>query len=168
MFRKGLFVGLLVVAVGAVAMAAAPGPRAGGGWGMFPLADTPLGRLVTGSIGRLLVLRSELNLTAEQKQQVRDVLVSHRKEIAATVKSVHDKRTALRDAVLSGSADEAAIRAKANDLGAAIGDASVKAAKLRGQVAPILTAEQRQLIQRFLAEQDAAVNKLLDQAMSGQ
>ena len=84
------------------------------------------------------------------------------------MKSVHDKRTALRDAVLSGSADEAAIRAKANELGVAISDASVKAAKLRGQVAPILTAEQRQLVQKFLAEQDAAANKLFDQAMSGQ
>jgi Spy/CpxP family protein refolding chaperone len=164
MLRKMLAVGLIVGTIGTVAVAAAPGTGAAPGKRL--LADTPLGRMVSGCIGRLLVLRADLNLTDQQKQQVRDVLVSHRAEIAATVKTVHEKRVALRTAVLSGTSDEAAIRAKANELGGVIGDAAVKAAKLRGELAPILTAEQRQLVQKFLGEQDAAVSKFLEQASS--
>jgi Spy/CpxP family protein refolding chaperone len=112
-----------------------------------------------------LVLRSELNLTGEQKQQIRDVLQSHRAEIVATVKSVREKRTALRDAVLAGK-DEAEVRAAANALGEVIADTAVKATKLRNQVAPILTEEQRKLIGKHIAAQDEAVAKFLEQAGS--
>jgi Spy/CpxP family protein refolding chaperone len=163
MLRRVLPV-VLVAAIAAVGLAAAPGAGAGAGWGTCPLMDSPVGRLISGCVGRLLVLRSEMNVTTEQKAKIRDVLVSHRPEIAKTVKSVHGKRTALRNAVLSGKADEAQIRAAADDLGKTIADAAVKASRLRNEIAPILTEEQRQLIGKFLAENDAAVNKLLDKA----
>jgi Spy/CpxP family protein refolding chaperone len=120
--------------------------------------------MVSGCIGRLLVLRSEVNLTAEQKTKLHDVLKSRRPQIAQTVKSLHEKRVVLRNAVLSGKADEAQIRAAANDLGQAIGDAAVKASKLRGEIAPILTEDQQHLIGKFLAENDAAVSKFLEHA----
>jgi len=168
MLRRMLVVGILAGTIGAVAMAAAPGPGALPGGGPCPLADTPLGRMVSGSIGRLLVLPSEVNLTADQKQQIRDVLVSHRKEIAATVQSVREKRVVLRDAVLSQESNEAAIRTAAGELGTALGDAAVKAAKLKRQIAPILTDEQRQSVRKFLDQQDEAVVKFLEKASSGQ
>jgi Spy/CpxP family protein refolding chaperone len=129
------------------------------------LANTPIGKLISGSIGRLMVLRSELNVTAEQKQQIREVLKSHRAEILATVKTVHEKRTALRDAVLAGK-DESEVRAAANELGQVIADTAVKATKLRNQVAPILTEEQRKLIGKHIAAQDEAVGGFLEQAGS--
>jgi Spy/CpxP family protein refolding chaperone len=164
MKRRVLLPGVLVLAIVAVGIGAAPqaGPLAG--WGKCPLADTPMGRMVSGCIGRLLVLRSEMNVTAEQKAKIRDVLVSHRPQIAKTVKSVHEKRVTLRNAVLSGKSDEAQIRAAADELGKAISDAAVKASKLRNEIAPILTEDQRHLIGKFLAENDAAINKFLDQA----
>jgi Spy/CpxP family protein refolding chaperone len=124
--------------------------------------------MISGSIGRLLVLRSEMNVTDEQRAQIRDVLVSRRPAIAETVKSVRDKRVVLRDAVLSGKADEAQIRAAADELGKAIADAAVKASKLRNEIAPILTEEQRGLIKKFLEENDAAVDKFLTNAANGQ
>jgi Spy/CpxP family protein refolding chaperone len=123
--------------------------------------------MVSGCFGRFLVLRSELNLTAEQRTKIRDVLVSHRSQIAQTAKSVHDKRSALRTAVLSGKADETQIRAAADDLGKAIADAAVKASKLRSEVAPILTEDQHNLIGKFLADNDAAIDKFLDNASQG-
>ena len=108
-------------------------------------------------------MRSEMNLTAEQRTRIRDVLASHRAQIAETVKSVHVKRTALRDTVLQGQGEDQ-IRAAAAQLGEVIADASVKAAKLRNELAPILTEDQRKLIGKFVAEQDQAVGKFLDQA----
>jgi Spy/CpxP family protein refolding chaperone len=131
------------------------------------LVNTPLGRLVSGTVGRFLVLRSEVNLTEQQRHQIRDVMVSHRAEIAATVKSVREQRLALRKAVLAEKTDEAAIRTAAEGLGKAIGDASVKAAKLRGELAPVLSAEQKELIHKFLAENEAVVSKFLDKVAQG-
>jgi hypothetical protein len=52
-------------------------------------------------------------------------------------------------------------------LGKAIGDASVKAAKLRGELAPVLSAEQKELIHKFLAENEAVVSKFLDKVAQG-
>jgi Spy/CpxP family protein refolding chaperone len=153
------------VGMTSVGWAAEPGAAPAGF--KCPLADTPLGRMVSGCVGRLLVLRSEMNVTPEQKAKIRDVLVSHKPQIAQTVKSVRDKRVVLRDAVLSGKADEAQIRAAADDLGKAIADAAVKASKLRNEIAPILTEEQRHLIGKFLKDNDEAVNKFLEKAAEG-
>ena len=131
------------------------------------MAHSPLGRLISGSIGRLMVLRSDLALSNAQRMQVRELLMQHRAEIATTVMSVRDCRIELRDTVLRGDADEATIKAAADKLGAAIGEAAVKAAKLRNAVAPILTEAQQTRVREFLAEQDEAVDKLLEQAAQG-
>jgi len=133
-----------------------------------PLAQTPLGRMISGSVGRLLELRSDLNVTDQQRGEIRDVIVSHRSEIASTVKSVREKRTAVRDLVRADDAEEAQIRAAADELGKAIGDAAVKAAKLRKEIAPILTDEQHELIDQFLEKNDSAANSFLDAATQGQ
>lgn len=164
--RVGLVV-LGVLGICSVAWAATPPAAPSFGPGAMRLANTPLGQLITGSIGRLMVLRSDLALTEVQRMQIRELVMQHRAEIAATVKSVRDSRTELRDTVLRGDADEATIKAAADKLGAAIGDAAVKAAKLRNDVAPILTDEQKTRIQEFLAEQDGAVDKLLERAAQG-
>jgi len=164
--RVGLVM-LGVLGLCSVAWAAAPPASPSFGPGMMPGAHSPLGRLITGSIGRLMVLRSDLELTEVQRLQVREVLLQHRAEIATTVKSVRDCRVELRDAVLRGDADEATIKAAADKLGAAIGDAAVKASQLRNDVAPLLTDVQKARVREFLADQDGAVDKLLEQAAQG-
>jgi Spy/CpxP family protein refolding chaperone len=146
-------------------MAAAPSPAPVAGPEQFKWAHSPLGRLISGSVGRLLELRSDLALSDEQRQEVRALFVKHRPEIAATVKAVRDCRTELRDAVLREGGDEATIEAAAEKLGDAISEAAVKAAKLRRELAPILTAEQKQRIGEFFSEQDAAVNSMLERAV---
>ncbi len=163
MFRHLTMVGVVAAGLATAGWASGPASAPGAGWLKGPAANTPLGRLVTASLGRLLVLRSELELTAEQRRQIRDVLVGHRAQIAQTVKSVRDKRVVLRDAVLQGQSDEQ-IRAAAAELGTQIAEASVKAAKLRNQLAPILTEQQRKRIGQFIADQDQAVGRFLEQA----
>ena len=163
MFRHLALVSVLAGGLATAGMAAAPHAGPGVGWLKGRAADTPVGQLVAGSIGRWMVIRSELNLTEEQRGRIRGVLVAHRAQIAETVKSVHVKRTALRDAVLQGQSEDQ-IRAAAAQLGDVIADASVKAAKLRNEVAPILTEDQRKLIGKSVADQDQAVGKFLEQA----
>ena len=163
MMRRVLLASVLVVAVAAVGFAA---PKAGAkkAGGMCPLADTPLGHVISGCIGRLMVLHSEINITPDQKAKIHEILASHRAQIAETVKSVQDKRVVLRNAVLSGKDDEAQIRAAADELGKAISDAAVKASKLRNEIAPVLTEEQQHMIGKFLKENDAAIDKFLEHA----
>jgi len=163
MMRRVVVAG--VVVLGLVAgMAAAYGEGSPAAWAGCRLANTPIGRVISASIGRLIVLRSEMNVTEAQRAQIREVLVTHRSDIASTVKSVRDKRVALRNAVLSGEADEAQIRAAADELGKAIADAAVKGSGLRNEIAPLLTEAQRGLIASFFEENDAAVDKFLTNA----
>ena len=164
--KRRVFLTAIIALALVTGMAAAYGPS-GGKWAMHPLANTPIGKMISGTFGRLLVLRSEMNVTEEQRAQIREVLVSHKSAIAETVKSVRDKRVVLRNAVLSGEADEAQIRAAADELGKAIGDAAVKGSKLRDKIAPLLTEEQRKLIATFFEENDAAVDKFLTTAAEG-
>ncbi len=132
-----------------------------------PLGDDvpeagPLRMLVSGQFGRLLALRSELGITTEQRTQIRGIVTSHRQEIAAALKPVADKRRALRDATLAENASEATIRAAADELGKAIGDAAVIGSKIKSEVREVLTPEQREKVTQFRQQSETAVDKLLD------
>jgi len=131
-----------------------------------PLGDDvpearPLRMLVSGQFGRLLTLRSELDVTTEQRQQIRGIVKNHRQEIAAALKPVAEKRRALRDATLAENANEAAIYAAADELGKAIGDAAVVGAKIKAEIRPVLTPEQREKIEQFRQQSETAVDKFL-------
>lgn len=112
-------------------------------------AGGPLGRLISGHVGRLIVLRSELNLTDEQKAKVKETVVAKKPEIAKVAQGVWEKRTVLVDAVLADQPDEQTIRKAADDLGKAIGDAAVLASKVaeldrvESEIAAVLDAGQR-------------------------
>jgi hypothetical protein len=75
MLRNLVMVGLVVAGLGTIGVASTPDAIPGAG--RWPGANTPLGRMISGNLGRLMVLRSELNLSDEQRSQVRDVLVRH-------------------------------------------------------------------------------------------
>jgi len=148
---------------GLVATTAVAGPMAASTAAKFKpghqLAQTPLGRLILGNVGRLMVLRSELNATDQQRDQVRRVLESHQAQIARQAKNVWTKRIALRDAVMGDSSDEKAVRQAADELGDAIGDAAVLAARLRGELEPVFSDEQKERVDACRRECDKAVER---------
>ncbi len=132
MLRSKWTVCLLAVIVATVAIAVVPygvsaddnpagllgmGPGPMGPGAMFKkfLSGTPLGRHTAGSVGRGLVLISELNVTDEQKEQIRNVIVGHKSEIVEMVKTLHAKKCALHDAVMTENPDESAIRKAARE-----------------------------------------------------
>lgn len=124
---------------------------------------SPLGRVIMGHIGRMLVLRSELNLTGEQRKNIAAEIKSHKDEIRPAAKEVFEKRKALREAVMDKPGDEKAIMAAANDLGKAIGNAAVLASKITAKVKPILTPEQQELVKNFTTSSDKAIGNWIDQ-----
>ena len=124
----------------------------------------PLRKMLGGQLGRLLTLRSELDLTAEQRDKIHAIVKAHRQELAEVLRPVAEKRRALRDATLADSANEATIRAAADELGKAIGDAAVIGAKVKAEVLGVLTPEQREKVAQFRQESAAAVDRFLDKA----
>ena len=139
------------------AAAAAPGARPA----LRRLADTRLGRFITGQVGRMLVLRSRLNVTPEQREQIAGILKSHRQEIARALKPVVEKRRALREAVLAEKTDERKVRSAAEELGKAIGDAAIVAARIKSEARGVLTDEQVKVLAEFRADRDGAVDGFL-------
>lgn len=130
------------------------------------LRDTPLGRLISGDIGRLMTLRSDANVTEEQRQKVRAVLTSHKAEIGAVAKDLVAKRRTLREAVRAETRDEAAIHKAGEDLGRSIGNAAVLGSKVRGELKPVFTDQQVELFKKFVGEHDASVDRWLGEAFT--
>lgn len=153
------FLMLAVVGLTATSWAAEPAVKGD----VLTLGQSPLAKLITGNIGRFLVLRSELGITADQKKKIIGIVKSHRDEIRPVVKSVLEKRRALRDAVVNKPGDETAIRGAATELGKSIGDAAVLASKVVAQVKPELTSQQIERIEKFRADTQKATAEWLDQ-----
>jgi Spy/CpxP family protein refolding chaperone len=90
-----------------------------------------------------------LDLTEEQRGEIKGILKSHAAQIQAQIAAGRSARRALADAVMAEPSDEAAIRARAEEFGRVHADGAVLIARLRSEIAPILTAEQREELARF-------------------
>ena len=84
----------------------------------------------------------ELDLTEEQRAQLKSIAESHRDEFKAAgqkARAAHDGMQALLEAE---TIDEAAIRAKSTEVAAAEADVMILNAKVRHESLQILTADQ--------------------------
>ena len=112
--------------------------------GAFPeKAHSGLGPRLFGRIARAL------DLSDDQKARIKTLLKAHATEIETQMKASATARRAVHDAVLAQPVDEAAIRAAALQLGQVHADGAVLFAKIRLEIQPILTDEQRGKIQSF-------------------
>jgi Spy/CpxP family protein refolding chaperone len=155
--RRRVIAGLLSGCLLVCTMGAVAAPRLGAGdGGMHPLRT-----FIQGQIGRLMTLRSDLDVTNEQREAIKKIVQGHKVEIIAVATPIVEKRRALRDATLAKTPDETAIRAAASDLGKAIGDAAVLASKVKGEVAKELTPEQQKKIEQFRLGSDQALDNFV-------
>jgi Spy/CpxP family protein refolding chaperone len=120
------------LAAGRLAAGVLPGESGGSG-----------GRNVFSRIARTL------DLTDDQKSRVRAILKSHSGEIEAQLTASAAARKALQDAMHARPIDEAAIRARAQELGRVRGDGGVLFARVREEIEPILTADQQARLQQM-------------------
>ena len=88
-------------------------------------------------------MAKQLDLSADQQTQIRGVFKNHADEIEAQVRAGMNARRALHQAVIAQPVDEQAIRSLAMQAGQVHGDTAVLFAKIRTEIWPILTAEQR-------------------------
>ncbi len=158
---SAMLVALLLLGMAAVPSIAAETVKEDGGAQLA--GPPPLAGLIMGNIGRVLVLGSELNISAEQRKKIAAEVKSHKDEIRPVAKEISEKRMALRDAVLNKPGDRQAIMAAANDLGKAIGDAAVLASKVIAKVKPVLTSEQQERIKNLRMANDKATAEWISQ-----
>ena len=100
-----------------------------------------------GPLGGLLGLHPELplpalNLTDAQREQVRTILQGHREEGQALMQRGQAALEALRTST-EGTIDEGAAAQQGQALGAAIAEAAVLRARVRGEIMAILTPDQQ-------------------------
>jgi Spy/CpxP family protein refolding chaperone len=86
----------------------------------------------------------ELNLTDAQREQMRTIAESHKADFDAIAERMRTAHEALRDATMTGTADEATIRAKSAAVAAVEADAAVQQWKVFTEMSAVLTPEQLQ------------------------
>ncbi|HCD34620.1 MAG TPA: hypothetical protein DER01_19585 [Phycisphaerales bacterium] len=125
--------------------------------------DSPVGRLIQGQVGRMLTLRSELNLTDQQRTLIRQIITNHKPELASLAKQIVEQKRAIREAVIKPDNQEADIHKAAENLAKTITQTAVLAGQIRAEVFAVLTVKQRQLIESSITDRHQAVDRWLDE-----
>lgn len=117
--------------------------------------------------GLLKRIADKLNLTSDQRSQIKDILVGDRDTLAPLLSAVHDARKDLRAAIRASDASEASVRAASAKVASAEADLAVERMKLYGKIAPILTDAQRQQLSDMQQQTDDFVDGVLARLGSG-
>ncbi|MAT15120.1 MAG: hypothetical protein CMJ46_07600 [Planctomyces sp.] len=140
--------------------------------GRFPFMNGPMAedfrKMMAGNIGRLMVLRSEVDLTDEQRQELKSIVKNNRPEIKDKVLTLAEARMALVDQVLADNATDDEIKAAADRMGDAIGEAAILARELKGEVKEVLTEEQQTKIRKVIDENRANRREFQDKVKNAE
>lgn len=101
----------------------------------------------------------ELNLSEEQRAQVKTIVNSHQAEFKAVGEKMRAAREGMRALIEAESLDEAAVRAKSIEVAAAEADAAILNAKVRQQTLQVLTSEQLTKLKELQASRQAQPRK---------
>jgi len=157
-----IVIGVVVAALlvtGTVTVALAQADDADG----CAMTTRPIARLLKGHFGRIKQLRQDLNVTAEQRGEIKGIVSEHKQELREAAGEVIAAKRALREATLAENPDEAKIRAAADTLGDAIGDAAVIGSKVAGDARGVLTSEQIAMLEQARVDGEAAVDQWLSE-----
>jgi protein CpxP len=137
------------------------GPGGPGGPGGFFGGPGGFGR---GGFGGPMALLRQLDLTDEQRAQVRQVMDSHRDEQRAIGERVMAAHRAQEDAVTAAQFDEQVVRSKSAELAAVEADAAVLQAKVHSEVFAVLTPEQQARAAELKAQREAQAQQFRERA----
>jgi len=103
-----------------------------------------------------------LNLTDAQRQQVRQFMDSNKTTTKGLMLNLLNAQKTLQDAIARNPNDEATIRSLAATVGSARTELAVQRAKLRSQIASILTSEQKQQLTQWDQKRAGRLQKRID------
>lgn len=122
--------------------AAAQRPHAGKGFG-----------------GRYLAELKQLNLTADQSQQIASIVKLNRESIKAATTQWKETRKALSHQIQVGPFDEQSVRAACKKAAAANEETVVLRAKIAGQIRAVLTSDQQAALDKLRADARSNMQK---------
>jgi len=88
-------------------------------------------------------IAKKLDLTGDQKTQIKAVFVADKDPILSLLTRLHDAHKELRTAIQADHATEDSVRAAAAKVAAVEADLAVERLKLHGKIEPLLTADQK-------------------------
>jgi Spy/CpxP family protein refolding chaperone len=113
----------------------------------------------------------KLGITDQQREEIREIMISHAGEILSHVRDLVDAHRDLRDEVLDSGASNRDVHRAGADLGRALADACVRLADLLSQVRPVLTEDQveeaREMREERLERRREMVDRWLEKLGSG-
>lgn len=133
-----------------------------GGWLTTPSLAADTNPPVRGQFFQRLAQR--LNLTDDQKAQIKTVLRAEKDTLTTLRGQLHAARENLRATIQACDANETAVRAASAWVAAVEADLAVERMKIYGKIAPILTNEQRQQLSDFEQRADAWVDRAIARA----
>lgn len=107
-----------------------------------------------------LNFRAEHPLSEQQKQQIKEIVSTHRTEIQEQVKNSRDARVSFQEAA-KADPDSAATEAAAEKIASTTKDRLLLRAKIRAKVWPILTEEQQAFLDEARADVLSSVDEMI-------
>ena len=112
-------------------------------------------------------IADKLNLTGDQRMQIKSILVGEKDTLAPLLSALHDARKNLRTAIRASGANESSVRAASAKVASVEADLAVERLKLYGKIAPILTDAQKQQFAELQARADDFVDNVIARLGSG-
>jgi Spy/CpxP family protein refolding chaperone len=112
-------------------------------------------------------IAEKLNLTGDQKAQIKTIFTGEKENLQPLVVAVHQARVGLRTAIRAGDATEASVRAASGKVAAAEADLAVERMKIYAKIAPVLTDAQRKELADMQASADEFADNLIARIGSG-
>lgn len=103
-------------------------------------------------------MATELGLTSQQQQALKDVFAQNRPQAASLMKQLKLERRSLRTLIQADVIDEAAIRTQSAKVAAVEADLAVQRAHVAQQMRAILTPEQVQKFKALQAKRDSRMD----------
>ncbi len=106
-------------------------------------------------------IAGKLNLTADQRTQIKAAFAGERNTLAPLLAALHGARENLRAAIRASDANETSVRAASAKVAAAEAGLAVERMRLYGKIAPILTEAQRRQLAGMRQRADDFVDNVI-------
>ncbi len=121
-------------------------------------------RLFGAAIGPAALLR-DLDLNDAQRARIKTIVHNHRAEIETLAQQMIAARIELRKAIMADSLDEALVRQKYQKVAQLGEEATLLRAKMKQEIYPVLTPQQKGLIEKRFAWWEERLPKMVGPAL---
>lgn len=109
--------------------------------------------------GRFMAEFAQLNLTANQSQQIESIVKLNQESMKAAMTKAQETREALNRQIQAGPFDEQSVRAACKKAAVAGEEVAVLRAKVAGQIHAVLTSDQQAALDKIRAEARSTMHK---------